>query len=59
LATLKDIYDEAKCDVQVQEVSESVEGCTTSSSEIEPQMTTRKKAKILQTETSPLLLLHI
>ncbi|RLM85484.1 hypothetical protein C2845_PM04G11540 [Panicum miliaceum] len=41
-ATLKDTYDEAKCDVQVQEVSESVEGCTTSSAEIKLQMTASK-----------------
>jgi hypothetical protein len=39
--TLKDIYDEAKCDVQIQEVSKSAEDCT-ASSETEPQMTASK-----------------
>jgi hypothetical protein len=37
--TLNDKYDEAKCDVQIQEVSKSAEGCTISSSETKNQMT--------------------
>jgi hypothetical protein len=41
-ATLKDIYDKAKCGVQVQEVSESIEDCTISSLEAELQMTASK-----------------
>jgi hypothetical protein len=40
--TLKDIYDEVKCDVQIQELSESIEGCTISSSETETQMSASK-----------------
>jgi hypothetical protein len=38
-ATLKCKYGGAKCDAQIQEVSESAEGCTISSSETKTQMT--------------------
>jgi hypothetical protein len=40
--TLKDIYDEVKCDVKIQEVSKSIEGCTISSLETKTQITASK-----------------